>query len=151
MYGREYLNTFYWQCDCEVEYNDIFFHVIRHHMKYTADYIRAKLAKYITKYMEAVCVVIEEFLWGKGLTIKDYLLYINQPGNRSDELSVYLVSRFCQRYIAVITKDGVWFMGKNTSIEDCHIVLVYLGEVLIVILNSKVLNLVGCWEHQGCQ
>ena len=53
-------------------------------------------------------------------------MYISQPGNRSDELAVYLVSRFCQKYIGVITKDRVWFMGKNTTHEDCHIVLVYL-------------------------
>ena len=96
-------------------------------MKYSADYIRAQLAKYITKYMDAVHVVSDEFLQSKGLTIKDYLLHISQPGNRSDELLVYLVSRFCQKYIRVITKDRVWFTGKNTSIADCHIVLVYLG------------------------
>ena len=148
MYDREYLNTFFWQCDCEVEYNDIFFHVIGHHMKYTANYIRAQLAKYITKYMDNVCMVSEELLQGKGLTIEDYLLYISQPGNRFDELSI------CQKYIGVIRKDSVWFTRKNASIEGCHIVLVYLGGgegVLIVILNSKMLNLVGCWEHQGCQ
>ena len=54
-------------------------------------------------------------------------MHISQPGNRSDKLAVYLVSRFCQKYIGVITKDGVWFTGKNTTLEDCHIVLVYLG------------------------
>ena len=96
-------------------------------MKYSADYIRAQLSKYITKYMEAVHAVGEEFLWGKGLTIEDYLLYISQPGNRSNELSIYLVSRFCQKYVTVITKDSVWFTRKNASLEDCHIVLVYWG------------------------
>ena len=99
--------------------------------------------------MDSVHMVSEEFLWGKGLTIGDYLLYISQPGNRADELSIYVVSRFCQKYIAVITKDNVWFTRKNTSLEDCHIMLVYWGGVLIVILNLKVLNLVGQWEHQG--
>ena len=75
--------------------------------------------------MDAVRVVSDDFLWGKGLTIVDYLLHISQTGTRSDELSVYLVSRFCQKYIAIITKDSVWFTGKNTSIADCHIVLVH--------------------------
>ena len=68
-----------------------------------------------------------DFLWSKGLTVEDYLMHISQPGNRSDDIAVYLVSRFCQKYIGVITKDRVWFMGKNTTLEDCHIVLVYLG------------------------
>ena len=72
-------------------------------------------------------VVGGDFLQSKGLTVEDYLMHISQPSNRSDELAVYLVSRFCQKYIGVITKDGVWFMGKNTTLEDCHIVLVYLG------------------------
>ena len=63
----------------------------------------------------------------KGLTVKAYLLHISQPGNRAVELAIYLVLRFCQKYIGVITKDAVWFTRKNTLIEDCHIVLVYLG------------------------
>ena len=96
-------------------------------MKYSAQYIRSQLAKYITKYIDAVQVVSGDFLWSKGLTVEDYLMHISQPGNRSDKLAAYLVSRFCQIYIGVITKDGVWFMGKNTILEDCHIVLVYLG------------------------
>ena len=68
-------------------------------MKYSTEYIRAQLAKFITKYMDAVCMVSDEFLQGKGLTVEDYLLHISQPGNRSDELAIYLVSRFCQNYI----------------------------------------------------
>ena len=96
-------------------------------MKYSAQYIRSQLTKYITKYIDAVQVVGGDFLRSKGLTVEDYLMHISQPGNRSDELAVYLVSRFCQKYIGVITKDRVWFMVKNTTLEDCHIVLVYLG------------------------
>ena len=64
-------------------------------MKYSAKYIRAQ----VTKYMDAVSLVSEEFLRGKGLTIEDYLLHISQPGNRSDELSIYLVSRFSQNIL----------------------------------------------------
>ena len=122
-------------------------------MKYSGDYIRAHFTKYITKYMDAVRMVSEEFLWGKDLTIKDYLLHISQPGNRSDELSIYLVSRFIQKYIAVLIEDSVWFTGKNTSIADCHIVLVYcLGwGGTYHDPNLKVLNLVGQWEYQGHQ
>ena len=113
MYDQEYLNNFifFWQCECDVEYNDIFFHIVGHHMNYTGEYIRAQLAKYITKYMDTVWVVTGDFLKAKGLTVEDYLLHISQPGNRADELAVYLISRFCQKYIAVITKDTVWFTG----------------------------------------
>ena len=80
-------------------------------MNYTGEYIRAQLAKYIKKYMDAVWVVAGDFLKSKELTVEDYLLHISKPGNRADELAVYLVSRFCQKYIAVITKDTVWFTG----------------------------------------
>ena len=96
-------------------------------MKYSAQYIRSQLAKYITKYIDTVWVVSGDFLQSKGLTVEDYLMHISQPGNRSDELAVYLVSRCCQKYIGVITKDRVWFTGKNTTLEDCHIVFMYLG------------------------
>ena len=113
MYNREYLNNFifFWQCECDFEYNDIFFHIVGHHMNYTSEYIRAQLAKYITKYMDTVWVVAGDFLKAKGLSVEDYLLHISQPGNRADELAIYLVSIFCQKYIAVITKDTVWFTG----------------------------------------
>ena len=47
-------------------------------------------------------------------------MHISQPGNRSDELAVYLVSRFCQKYIGVITKDRVWFTGKRTTPKPKH-------------------------------
>ena len=75
-------------------------------MNYTTEYIRAQLAKYIT-YMDAVQVVAGDFLKVTGLTVEAYLLHISQPGNRADELAIYLVSRFCQKYIGVITKDTV--------------------------------------------
>ena len=107
-------------------------------MNYTGEYIRAQLAKYITKYMDTAQVVAGDFLKAKGLIVEDYLLHISQPGNRADELTVYLISRFCQRYIAVITKDTVWFTRQDTSIEDCPIVLVYLGGGTFHDTKSKV-------------
>ena len=86
--------------------------------------------------------LVVTFLQSKGLTVEDYLMHISQPGNRSDELAVYLVSRFCQKYIGVIPKDGVWFTGKNTTLEDCHIVLLYLGGGTFRDTILKVLNLI---------
>ena len=61
--------------------------------------------------MDAVRVVAGDFLKAKGLVVEAYLLYISQPGNRADEPDINLVSRFCQKYIGVITKDTVWFTG----------------------------------------
>ena len=150
LYDQEYLNNFifFWQCECDVEYNDIFFHIVGHYMNYTSEYIRAQLAKYITKYMDTVWVVAGDFLKAKGLTVEDYLLHISQLGNRADELAIYLVSRFCQKYIGVITKYTVWFTGQDTSIEDCPIVLVYLGEGHFVIQNLKLANVSGNCLHQ---
>ena len=72
--------------------------------------------------MDAVQGVTGDFLKAKGLTVEHFLLHISQPGNRADELAIYLISRFCQKYIAIITKDTVWFTGRETSIEDCPIV-----------------------------
>ena len=153
MYNREFKSFYFlWQRECDVEYNNIFFHIVGHYMKYSAQYIRSQLAKYITKYIDTVQVVSGDFLQSKGLTVEDYLMHISQPGNRSDELVVYLVSRFCQKYIRVITRDGVWFTGKNTTLEDCHIVLVYLvrGTFCDTILKSaKPGFLVGNCQHHN--
>ena len=106
MYDQEYLNNFifFWQCKCDVEYNDIFFHIVGHHMNYTGEYIRAQLAKYITKYMDAVRVIAGDFLKAKGLTVEDYLLHISQPGNRANELAIYLVSRFARNTLLSLPK-----------------------------------------------
>ena len=106
VYDQEYLNNFifFWQCECDVEYNDIFFHIVGHHMNYTSEYIRAQLAKYITKYMDAVRMVASDFLKAKGLTVEDYLLHISQTGNRADELAIYLVSRFARNTLLSLPK-----------------------------------------------
>ena len=79
MYDREYLNNFifFWQCECDVEYNYIFFHIVGHYMNYTGEYIRAQLAKYITKHMDAVWVVAGDFLKAKGLSRPICLIIAN--------------------------------------------------------------------------
>ena len=41
-------------------------------------------------------VVGGDFLWSKGLTVEDYLMHISQPGNRSDDIAVYLVPGFAK-------------------------------------------------------
>ena len=57
MYDWEFKYFYFlWQCECDVEYN-IFFHIVGHYMKYSAQYIRSQLAKYITTYIDAVRVV----------------------------------------------------------------------------------------------
>ena len=89
---------------CDVEYNDIFFHIVGHHMTYTSEYIRAQLAKYITKYMDTVRVVAGDFLKAKGLSVEDYLLHISQPGNRADELAVYLFPDFARNTLLSLLK-----------------------------------------------
>ena len=63
--------------------------------------------------MDTVQVVTDEFLKAKGLTVEAYLLHISQPSNRADKLAIHLVSRFCQKYIGVITKDAMWFTRKK--------------------------------------
>ena len=71
---------------------------------------------------------------GKGQTLQDYTAYMQQPGNRGDELSLYLCARMCTKHITVITKTSVWYTGKFNdgkdfiSLNDVDLVLVYLGK-----------------------
>ena len=62
-------------------------------MKRSALEIREHLVKYIKRYDRAVKYVGKDFLTRKGLTLEDYLDFMSVPGNRGDELSLYLAAR----------------------------------------------------------
>ena len=71
------------------------------------DYIHALLADYIREHGTNIEVVARDFLKRKGL-LEDYLEFIQHPGHRGDELSVYLLAHMGNRAICVITKTGYW-------------------------------------------
>ena len=77
----------------------------------------------------------KDFLTRKGLTLEDYLDFMSVPGNRGDELSLYLVARMCSKQVVVITKNDIWYTGKLDndeeafiSLDDVDLILVYLGK-----------------------
>ena len=104
-------------------------------MKHSALEIREHLVKYIKRYDRAVKYVGKDFLTRKGLKLEDYLDFMSIPGNRGDELSLYLVARMCSKQVAVITKNDIWYTGKLDndeeafiSLDDVDLVLIYLGK-----------------------
>ena len=70
------------------------------------DYVHAQLADYIREHRANIEVVARDFLKRKGQSLEDYLEFIQHPGHRGDELSVYLLTRMGNRAISVITKTG---------------------------------------------
>ena len=104
-------------------------------MKHSTLEIREHLVKYIKRYNRAVKYVGKDFLTRKGLTLKDYLDFMSVPGNRGDELSLYLAARMCSKQVAVITKNDIWYTGKLDndeeafiSLDDVDLVLIYIGK-----------------------
>ena len=108
MYDLEfqYIYIYFPQCECSFDYNDLQFHIMGHLMKCNALFLHQHLIKYINKYPEAVQYVGKTFLNGKGQKLQDYTAYMQQPGNRGDELSLYICARMCTKHIAVITKTS---------------------------------------------
>ena len=77
----------------------------------------------------------KDFLTRKGLTLEGYLDFMSVPGNRGDELSLYLAARMCSKQVVDITKNDIWYTGKLDnneeafiSLDDVDLVLVYLGK-----------------------
>ena len=106
--------------------------------------IREHPVKYIKRYDGAVKYVGKDFLTRKGLTLEDYLDFMSVPGNRGDELSLYLAARMCSKQVAVITKNDIWYTGKLDndeeafiSLDDIGLVLVYLGKNVFRVTKPK--------------
>ena len=104
-------------------------------IKRSALEIREHLVKYIKRYDRAVKYVGKDFLTRKGLTLEDYFDFMSVPGNRGDELSLYLAARMCSKQVAVITKNDIRYTGKLNndeeafiSLDDIDLILVYLGK-----------------------
>ena len=66
----------------------------------------------MTKFGEAVKYVGKTFLSGKGQTLDDHIVYMKEPGNKGDELSLHLCAHMCQKQVAVVTKRNVYYTGK---------------------------------------
>ena len=114
-----------------MEYNDLQFHILGHYMGCSAEYMRFQLVTYIQTYLKGVKIVGEGLLKAKGLAVEDFIGHISQPNNRGDKLSLYLLSRMVQKQLCVIGCDTIWHTSYSEAgtinVEDCHIILVYLG------------------------
>ena len=79
---------------------------------------------------EVVNKIARSFLRWKGLTLDNYLEYIEKPGNRGDELSVHILAMMQGIHYCIITKNNVYYSMPNTmpSPSAVHITLVHLGN-----------------------
>ena len=80
-------------------------------------------------YIKGVRIVGQKLLAAKSLAVEDYIAYIS---NHGDKLSLYLLSRIVQKHLCVISYDNIWYTsycetGQQINVEDCHIILIYLG------------------------
>ena len=73
------LNVF--QCQCTIDYNDLLFHIVSHHVNKPEHYMQDVLVDYLDNHWEAITQVGGEFLAHKGTNLDDYKDFIKQDGN----------------------------------------------------------------------
>ena len=92
-----------------------------------ADFMQNQLADYIIRYCDPMSEVAEEYLSRKGQTFDDYHEYINQLGNKGDELALHIMACMANIATIVVTKTRVW-STFNSDVSDTELVLVYLRK-----------------------
>ena len=71
------------------------------------------LVLFIRTNYEEVNKIARSFLRWKGLTLDNYLEYIEKPGNRGDELSVHLLAMMQGIHYCIITKNNIYYSMPN--------------------------------------
>ena len=79
---------------------------------------------------EEVNKIARSFVRWKGLTLDNYLKYIEKPGKRGDELSIHLLAMMQGIHYCIITKNNIYYSIPNgmPSPDAVHMTLVYLGS-----------------------
>ena len=88
------------------------------------------LVLFIRMNYEEVIKIARSFLRQKGLTLDNYLEYIEKPGNRGNELSFHLLAMMQGIHYCIITKNNVYYSMPNAmpSPSAVHMTLRYLGN-----------------------
>ena len=136
--------NFYLLCKHTHEYNNLIFHIFAH--KFLPDLhgaepehnMLASLVLFIRMNYEEVNKIARSFLRWKGLTLDNYLKYMENPGNR-DELSVYLLAMMQGIHYCIITKNNIYYSMPNVmpSPSAVHMTLVYLGNKVLPQFQRK--------------
>ena len=71
--------------------------------------MQESLALFIRTNYEEVNKIARSFLRWKGLTLDNYLKYIEKPGNRGDRLSLHLMAMMQGIHYCIITKNNVYY------------------------------------------
>ena len=126
--------NFYLQCKHSNEYNDLIFHIFADrfmpdsHGVEPEHNMHESHILFMRKNYEEINKIARSFLRQKGLTLDNYLKYIEKPGNRGDELSVHLLAMMQGIHYCIITKNNIYYSMPNAmpSPSAVHITLVYL-------------------------
>ena len=90
--------------------------------------MQATMADYKENYSEGIKIIASDFLKCKGQTLEDYLDFIRVPGNKGDDLAVYLLACMANLNVVVVTKTGFWSTVMDCDLFSADVVLVYLGK-----------------------
>ena len=90
------------------------------------EYMHAIMAKYIQTNADGINAVAGDYLQWKGQTLDDCVEFINVPGHKGNELSVYLLTCMTNFKVVMVTKTRYWSTVDDCDVSSADIVLVYL-------------------------
>ena len=97
--------------------------------------MREQHIAYVQKHKDIILEHTQQYLTSKGLTIEDYLGFIQTSNNKADEITLYLLARQYGLHVAVITHDRVFYthtiLASEADPSDWKIVLAYLGQGMV--------------------
>ena len=91
--------------------------------------MRVTMADCIENHSEGIKIIASDFLKHKSQTLEDYLDFIRVPGNKGDELAVYLLACMANLKVVVMTKTGFWSTVMDCDPFSADVVLVNMANL----------------------
>ena len=127
-----YMVISFFQCDHHVSRNELTMHnIARHFLNITNRSLRIHIHNYFAKdfHRQWLRSVGRKFLLFKGLTLEEYLQYLEKPKNPLHELSLLIIAWMFRFHIAVVMRDWTWTTGHNYPVHHCTIILAFCGKL----------------------
>ena len=103
----------------------------QHFLNITNWLLRQHIKNYFAKpyHMQWLRSVSRKFLLFKGLTVNEYLKYLDKLQNPLDELSLLIIAHIFCYHVSVVMRDWTWTTGHNYPVNHCAVILAFCGKL----------------------